>query len=65
MDFGTLFAGVVFGAFGVAAWRWGKAQGKARPMLLGVALVGFPYFAPDGWAVWAIGTVLTLFVFWP
>lgn len=43
-DAETLFVGVIFGAVGIASFRHGKREGNAACMLLGVALMVFPYF---------------------
>ncbi len=60
----SLFAGLLFSTLGVAAWVYGKRQQSARPMALGAALVGVPFFL-DGAALWAVGAVLALLVVWP
>ena len=60
-----LFAGVVFGCVGMAAWQVGRRRQQARPMLLGCALMGFTFVTPSGWTTWAVGAALTLFCFWP
>jgi hypothetical protein len=65
MDPGTLFAGVIFGCIGLAAWQIGRKQQSGRQMLLGFALMGFPYVTPAGWPTWAVGALLTVLVFWP
>lgn len=65
LDFGTLFAGIVFGCIGFGAWRWGKRQQSARGMLIGIALMVFPYFVPGGLTTWAVGGVLTAALFYP
>ncbi len=49
-DAETLFFGLVFGAVGIAAFRHGKREGNAMCLLLGVALMAFPYFV-DGVAL--------------
>ena len=53
-DAETLFFGLVFGAVGIAAFRHGKREGNAMCLLLGVALMVFPYFVD--------GVVLTVLV---
>lgn len=63
-DTSTLFAGLVFSTVGGSVWMYGKRQQSMRPMLLGAALIAVP-FALDGLALWAVGAVLTLLVFFP
>lgn len=65
MDGPTLFAGVLFGAIGIAAWRIGRRRDSARHMLLGAALVIYPWLIPDGVWVWVVGALLTALVFLP
>ena len=66
MDSATLFAGVVFGCGGLAAWQFGRRRQSARHMVLGLVLMGFPYVVPEGWMwTWGTGSFLTLMLFWP
>lgn len=58
MDFSSLFAGIVFGALGLAAWQVGRAQQSVPRMLVGVALMGFSYVMPSAVWTWGIGTLL-------
>ncbi len=55
---GSLFGAIVFGAIGMGAFVYGKRTGKARAMLIGVALMGYPYFVDDATLVFAIGAGL-------
>ena len=67
MDFSAenLFAGVLFGALGVAAWQIGRRRDSARSMLAGAALWGFMFVTPAGWPTWAVGLALVALAFWP
>ena len=60
-----LFAQVLFGAIGFAAFVYGRKQGQLKPALLGVAIMAYPYFVDNVWLLYGIGAVLTaaLFVF--
>ena len=74
VDFGGLLAGfspwtillaVVFGLVGFAAFRYGRKNSEPRPLLLGVALMAYGYFVTNVWASLAIGSVLTLALYFP
>lgn len=65
MDVSTLFAGVVFGAIGFAAWRIGKRRQQAKPMVIGAMLMVFPYVVDGPLWVWSIGIALTFVAFYP
>lgn len=61
----SLFAIILFGAIGMAAFVYGKRTGKLRPTALGIALIVYPYFVSETWLVWLIGGLLTAgAVFW-
>lgn len=60
---GTLIAGLLFGIIGFAAWRIGRARQSMGKMLLGVALMGFPYLIPDGVWIYVVGAGLTGLLF--
>lgn len=62
---GSLFASLVFGLVGFGAWRYGRARQSARPMVLGAALVLYPWFVSDPAWLWGVGLVLTVLVFVP
>jgi hypothetical protein len=38
---------------------YGKKHAVMVPMVLGIALMAFPYFVPDAWMIWLIGALLT------
>jgi len=65
MDLSSLIAGVVFGSIGYACWRFGRKTQRARPMVLGMGLMVYPWVFPDGIALWVVGALLTGLVFWP
>lgn len=65
MDFADLFASLLFGCVGFAAWQVGRRRQSARPMVLGLALIGLPWLIPSGWTLWAVGAGLTALVFVP
>jgi hypothetical protein len=55
---GSLFGAILFGAIGMGAFVHGKRRGLAKPMILGVALMAYPYFVSESWAVFLIGAAL-------
>ncbi len=44
---GSLFAAIVFGAVGLAAFLHGRRVGSIKAVLTGVALMAYPYFVSD------------------
>ena len=55
---GSLFGAILFGAVGMGAFVFGKRRGLAKPMIIGVALMVYPYFISDGLLVFLIGAAL-------
>ncbi len=62
---GTILVAVVFGMVGFAAFRYGRKNGEMRPVVLGVALMAYGYFVSNAWVSLAIGSVLTVLLFFP
>ncbi len=61
----TILLAVLFGLVGFAAFRYGKKNSEPRPLLLGVALMAYGYFVTNAWVSLAIGSALTLALFFP
>lgn len=63
--FSELFAAVVFGAVGLAAFVYGKKATNWKPMVIGVALMAYPYFFEQALLLYGIGIALcvSLYVF--
>ncbi|MDB5812902.1 MAG: hypothetical protein JWM03_1900 [Rhodocyclales bacterium] len=59
----ALFASILFGLIGAVAFGYGKKNASWRPMVVGVALVAFPYFVSETWLIYAIGSVLCVLLF--
>jgi hypothetical protein len=55
----ALFGSLIFGVIGFAAFMYGKKSALIVPMILGVALMVYPYFVPETWLIYAIGCGLT------
>jgi hypothetical protein len=63
MDFSVsnLFAGLVFGAFGISIFRLGKKRAHPAAIVTGLALMIFPYFIENTILMWVIGSALLFF----
>lgn len=59
----NLFGQILFGAIGLAAFIYGKKQSSFRAMILGVAIMAYPYFVTETWLLYTIGIVLTALLF--
>ena len=58
-----IFAWVLFGAIGCAAFVYGRKMLAWKPMVLGVALMVYPYFIAATWALYAVGAALCVALF--
>ncbi len=56
---------MIFGAVGFVAFAYGKKQASFKTMVIGAALIAYPYFVMNIFALYAVGTALTaaLFIF--
>lgn len=61
----NMFAGVLFGCIGLAAWQIGRKRESPRAMVLGVVLMVFTFAVPPGFWTWVVGIALSVFCFWP
>jgi len=59
----NLFAYLIFGLFGMAAFMYGKKQQKPKAMLIAGALIAYPYAVSDTFLLWGIGIALTVALF--
>ncbi|MGE4233229.1 MAG: hypothetical protein AB7F43_07875 [Bacteriovoracia bacterium] len=64
-DVSNLFAGFVFGVIGFYAWKHARKTSSMRHFVLAIALMLYPYFIENLWAMYGIGVLLTIFLFWP
>jgi len=53
-----LFASILFGLIGTAVFMYGKRRASGLHILIGVCLMGFPYFVSNPWLIYAIGIAL-------
>ncbi len=60
-----LVLAIFFGLVGFAAFRYGRKNQEPRPLFVGVALMAYGYFVTNAWVSLAIGSVLTLLLFFP
>ncbi len=65
MSWSNLITGGIFSAIGLAALVYGKKQSRIKPMLIGIALMVYPYLITDTMLIVVIGALLTsaLFIF--
>ena len=61
---GVLFAGILFGSIGTAAFLYGMKQAKWRPLAFGLVLVGITFVIDDTLLLYAAGTALCAALFW-
>lgn len=61
----NLFGSIAFGIVGFGAFMYGKKTAGVKAMVIGVALMVYPYFVDPTWLLYTIGLALTaaLFVF--
>ena len=63
--FEELFVPMFFGTVGLAAFVYGKKSFNWKPMVIGVALMVYPYFIGNALLLYSIGIALcvSLYVF--
>ena len=59
----NLLGGLIFGSIGFVAFVYGKRRNIWKPMLLGLALMAYPYFVENDVALFVIGAVGTAALF--
>jgi hypothetical protein len=65
MSGANIFASIIFGSIGLAAFIYGKKQSSFKPLLVGILLMAYPYFVQNTAANYVIGTMLTVFLLLP
>ncbi|MFH0772648.1 MAG: hypothetical protein V1933_08540 [Candidatus Omnitrophota bacterium] len=58
-NFAKIAACAIFGAIGFVAFVYGKRNTLLRTMIIGIALMVYPYFFSETLAVYLIGIALT------
>ena len=59
----NLIGWTLFGAVGFVAFVYGKKQSEIKPMILGIALMAYPYFVANTIAMYVVGAALTAALF--
>lgn len=61
----ALFGSLMFGAVGMGAFIYGKKMALWKPMVIGLALMAYPYVVSQTWVLYSVGCALSaaLFVF--
>ena len=59
----NLLGGLIFGSIGFVAFIYGKRMHVWKPMLIGLALMAYPYFIENDVTLFAIGVVGTASLF--
>ncbi|MGD0336010.1 MAG: hypothetical protein ABSB18_02760 [Candidatus Omnitrophota bacterium] len=54
-----IFVCIIFGAIGFVAFVYGKKNGFFRPMIIGLALMAYPYFISGTFFLYLAGIGLT------
>lgn len=58
-----LFAWLIFGLIGMAAFGYGKKQGRPKILLISIVMMVYPYFVSNALALWLVGAGLTAAMF--
>ena len=61
----NIFASVIFGSIGFAAFIYGKKESNLKVLVISVILMVYPFFFQNPIALFAVGTGLTLALFIP
>jgi len=59
----NLIGSMLFGLIGFAAFVYSKKTSSIKALLIGVALMVYPYFVPQTWLLYTVGCVLTAALF--
>ena len=64
-SFPNIMAGIIFGIIGMCAFNYGRKEKNYRPIVIGIFLMGYPYFVSNVILLYVIGVVGTLLLyFW-
>jgi len=56
----TLILGLIFGSIGVGYFIYGKNKANLVYRYTGIALIGYPYFIDNTWAILMVGVGLMM-----
>lgn len=60
-----IIAWIIFGAIGFGVFIYGKKERSFKPLVVGIALMGYPYFVNATFWLYAVGVGLCLVLyFW-
>lgn len=59
----NLFASLLFGLIGLAAFRYGKKSAQTYPIAIGIVLMVYPYFISRTWLLYLLGCALCAALF--
>jgi len=62
-SYANLFAAILFGSVGLAAFVYGKKSANWKPMAIGAVLMVYPYFIEETWLLYVIGFALCALMF--
>ncbi len=51
----NLLAGFIFGVIGYGVLMYGRKLQRWKPISIGLALMIYPYFVYNRWALWGVG----------
>ena len=54
---------LIFGGIGFVAFVYGKKMALWRPMIIGIALMAYPYLFSEAWMIYLAGIILTAALF--
>jgi len=54
-----LMGGIVFGSIGFIAFMYGKKNSELKPVIIGIALMAYPYFLKGTIPLYVVGIILT------
>ena len=58
-NWANLIGGLIFGIIGWCTFMYGRKAKSAKPMVIGIVLMVYPYFIPNTFLLYAIGVALT------
>lgn len=60
LSFGTLLASLVVSSVGFGLFLYGKRQARVPHLVVGMAMMGYPYFVPAPLAMCSVAVALIL-----
>lgn len=62
-SFSSIAAGIIFGSFGLYAFKLGKKNSNLKQIFIGIILLTYSYFVPNPWINWGLGSALLYILF--